>query len=304
MPSAGRRESDHERPSGHRRKRLLPSPAMAVAMLALCLAVGGVAVAAIPGPGGVIKACYRDAPGGQRPLSIVDTDAECPSPFVLLPLNQQGPAGPQGPGGPQGVAGPAGPAGPAGVTTLYSAPPIATSNKVIGLKANEVRKVAALNLPAGAFLVTAKASVHLSDSDTAPWKNLDKEYRLYGQAFGACELWIVGPGQPVLGDKADLRIDRYVRYSLGGGAKPILGPQIVNHMFSEGTVALMHAASVSAVSKVELRCTGGAGIVELSHVKLVALPAAGLSVGQLNAITLKPPTTVQPVKPVKRKKPS
>jgi hypothetical protein len=63
MEPAGPRPFAPERRRRRPRHSLLPSPAMAVAMLALSVALGGVAVAAIPGPGGVIKGCYRDAAG-------------------------------------------------------------------------------------------------------------------------------------------------------------------------------------------------------------------------------------------------
>src|SRR5262245_52168000 len=44
----------------------LPSPAMAVAVLALTLAGTGAAVAAIPSAGGTIDACYRSSDGQLR----------------------------------------------------------------------------------------------------------------------------------------------------------------------------------------------------------------------------------------------
>lgn len=69
----------------------LPSPSMAVALLALVLAAGGVAVASIPGPDGSIKACVAD--GGRigigselspyavpkGTLRVVDSGASCGS---------------------------------------------------------------------------------------------------------------------------------------------------------------------------------------------------------------------------------
>jgi hypothetical protein len=47
-----------------------PSPAMAVASIALFLAVGGVAAASIPDASGVVHVCYQKSGGGLR---IVDT---------------------------------------------------------------------------------------------------------------------------------------------------------------------------------------------------------------------------------------
>jgi hypothetical protein len=51
-------------------RRFRPSPAMAVASIALFLAVGGVAAASIPGRGGVVHICYQKSGGGLR---IIDT---------------------------------------------------------------------------------------------------------------------------------------------------------------------------------------------------------------------------------------
>ncbi len=47
-----------------------PSPAMVVAVIALLVALGGVAAASIPGKGGVISACYLKTGGSLR---VVDT---------------------------------------------------------------------------------------------------------------------------------------------------------------------------------------------------------------------------------------
>jgi hypothetical protein len=72
-------------------KPSLPSPSMVVALLALVLAAGGVAVASIPGPDGAVRACV--ATSGQigvgSPLTpyavpkgsvrIIDSDASCGS---------------------------------------------------------------------------------------------------------------------------------------------------------------------------------------------------------------------------------
>ncbi len=51
----------------------------------------------------------------------------------------------------------------------------------------------------------------------------------------------------------------------------------------------MHAAELGTEGSVELRCLKTEGAVELSHVKLVALPVAGLAVGPQPTLTLKKP---------------
>lgn len=102
-----------------RRFRLRLSPALVVAVLALILALGGAAVAAIPDSSGVIHGCYKTNKGTLR---VIDTDKgqTCSKSETPLSWNQtgprgaQGPAGPAGPQGPQGATGAQGPAGPAG----------------------------------------------------------------------------------------------------------------------------------------------------------------------------------------------
>jgi hypothetical protein len=75
----------------HRR----PSAALIVAMLALVVALGGVAIASIPSSDGTIHGCYN----GQGQLRVIDTEsgASCVPGETALNWNQTGPAGPPGP---------------------------------------------------------------------------------------------------------------------------------------------------------------------------------------------------------------
>jgi hypothetical protein len=74
------------------------SPSMVVALLALVIAIGGVAVASIPGPGGVIKGCYNNTTGTLR---VIDSAAACDTRVeTALSWNQTGPKGAQGAPGP------------------------------------------------------------------------------------------------------------------------------------------------------------------------------------------------------------
>jgi len=104
------------------RSRLLVG-AVATAALGGLLAVP--ALASIPGPGGVISACYQRSTGKLRvidPTSARHSMRACHPDEVPLQWNQsggvgsQGPAGPAGPQGPAGATGPAGPVGPTGAT--------------------------------------------------------------------------------------------------------------------------------------------------------------------------------------------
>src|SRR3954471_10195424 len=93
-----------------------------VVLSAAALAVGlgsvGVAMATIPGSGGVISACYKTKKGNVR---VIDsTSGSCVAGESPLTWNSTGPQGPQGgPGGP-GPQGPVGPAGPTGSTGISS----------------------------------------------------------------------------------------------------------------------------------------------------------------------------------------
>lgn len=112
----------------------------AASIVALGLAVAGVAVGAIPGAGGVISACYDKQSGQTRIYDAAGgTPKSCGRTETAISWNQQGPkgdTGPQGPTGPegpqgaqgvqgiqglQGTQGETGPAGPAGTSMGFSA---------------------------------------------------------------------------------------------------------------------------------------------------------------------------------------
>ena len=106
-----------------RRRDLLAAAAGAIVATALA---GGVAWAAIPGPGGVIQGCYKENNG---PLRVVDVGSDCGPSELALSWNQVGPQGPSGPPGaqgpsgeqgPSGADGPSGPPGPAGTALAYA----------------------------------------------------------------------------------------------------------------------------------------------------------------------------------------
>jgi len=54
-------------------RKLRPSPAMAVAIAALVVAIGGAAFASIPGPDGAVKSCYSNANGALRVIDSAQT---------------------------------------------------------------------------------------------------------------------------------------------------------------------------------------------------------------------------------------
>ena len=91
-----------------------PSPAMVVAVIALLVALGGVAAASIPGKGGVISACYLKTGGSLRVFDTSKPGASgrCHQNERTLTWNRQGPQGIRGQQGIQGVKGNTGPPGP------------------------------------------------------------------------------------------------------------------------------------------------------------------------------------------------
>jgi hypothetical protein len=84
-----------------------------IAGLCLALLFGTVALAAIPGAGGVISGCYDKKEGNLR---VIDAQAgkKCERSEAALIWNQTGPQGPQGLPGAQGPAGGPGPKGDKG----------------------------------------------------------------------------------------------------------------------------------------------------------------------------------------------
>jgi hypothetical protein len=67
-----------------------PSPATAIAVAALAVALGGVAYATIPDSNGTIHGCYQKGNGNLR---VVESSSDCRSSEQALDWNQQGPPG-------------------------------------------------------------------------------------------------------------------------------------------------------------------------------------------------------------------
>ena len=77
------------------RYALTSSPAIAVYTVGVVAAFfGGYAAASIPGPTGVIDACY--ATKSPHTLRVIDSTQKCPSGTTALNWNAQGPPGPGG----------------------------------------------------------------------------------------------------------------------------------------------------------------------------------------------------------------
>lgn len=78
----------------------LPSPALALSTIAVVLAAGGFAVAAIPDGNGKVNACYSKKTGALRVVS--SSKKKCRRGERKLSWSQKGPAGPTGPKGASG----------------------------------------------------------------------------------------------------------------------------------------------------------------------------------------------------------
>jgi hypothetical protein len=144
------------------------SPAMVVAVLALVVAIGGVAAASIPGADGVIKGCYdpTGGAGGRHVLMVVDASADCTAPNVVLPFNQQGPPGVPGAKGANGLS------------TVYTTLPLVPKYGIpVGKK---VRTIARLSVPGGKYLVIAKATV-----DAGTWGDFSLYEDKYNKIYSA-----------------------------------------------------------------------------------------------------------------------
>lgn len=129
----------HQRSEANRR----PTPGAVIGSIALLVALGSAASAAIPGPDGSITACRSKSsgllrvikpgercrprevklawnqagrPGPAGPAGAPGQPGNAGPPGKPGPAGPMGEAGPKGEAGPQGVAGPTGPSGPAGPT--------------------------------------------------------------------------------------------------------------------------------------------------------------------------------------------
>jgi hypothetical protein len=146
------------------------------------LGVGSVAVAAVPAADGVITGC-RSLIGGALRVIDAEAGATCKSTEQKLTWNQTGPRGLAGPQGPQGVAGqqglpgptgaegptgprgepgPAGPGGtPGGLSDVY------TASGSTSIDGSNYTVIAALNLPAGKYLVNGWGMSHNQQAQSA-----------------------------------------------------------------------------------------------------------------------------------------
>jgi hypothetical protein len=82
-----------------------PAPGTVLGVVALVVACGGLAVAAVPGPSGVIRGCYSRSTGALR---VLRKATKCKHGERPLSWNQQGPPGADGARGSDGAPGASG----------------------------------------------------------------------------------------------------------------------------------------------------------------------------------------------------
>jgi hypothetical protein len=246
-----------------------PTAPLVISVLALVAALGGVAYSAIPDPVGVIHGCRENVNGVLR---VIDTGAgqACdPARETALNWSQQGPAGATG------VQGPAGPQGPPGQ------PPAFTKSVVKATVPDNVGfvEVARLNVPAGRYVVIAKAVALVAGSKTL------------GVTAAGCLLKVGAAGlhgQLAAEQASDLSSANLVTGNGVGSATATLVTTVANEFAPRGTLAKPGAIS--------LRCSPG--VIPSNDVTFVQIRVTAVRVAELpELLTVK----VLPPKPAKRK---
>jgi hypothetical protein len=204
-----------------RRFRLQPSPALAVSIIALAVALGGAAYANIPDSNGVVHSCYQVNGQGQvdggatlrliDPTNGGDGGTACKKNEKALNFNQTGPtgaqgttgaSGSQGPTGGQGPTGDQGPTGPAGPSHAYTAQND-TKTEVSYGRSVFPNSIVSVKVPAGSYVVLATGTIR----DTEQLKEVSR---------GACDL--VGGSGTIQHEEWAARDQTYESYSLAGAA--------------------------------------------------------------------------------------
>jgi hypothetical protein len=201
-----------------------PSPAMVVATVALFIALGGGAYAAVGNPfvgnRATIEGCVKNGV-----LDVVKAGKHCPRGSTPLPFNEVGPQGnqglqgiqgPQGPQGSQGSAGPKGDQGPPGpqgpgATSFFTTVAQGAGRTTLATLANGVTLTGTCtSLPTVTLDVVTTASSHLlqlsgigvSDGTLVPESSFDADTDVTVNAAGSASLQVLA---------------RAVDFSLSGG---------------------------------------------------------------------------------------
>ena len=226
-----------QRVGSHARRNVVAYLALGVALGA----AGGVAYSSIPDPQGVIHGCYNNARGAVR---VIDTGGSgvCEAGETALDWNQRGQPGP---------------AGPPGAALTYGK---SASGPVALPSPGQVKTIATVSVPAGAYAIFAKIEGSLTvpsfacapGTDVIYCNLLHNERRLASTAFGC----IVKAGA-----ESDL-----ARANLIAGA---------NALFAVDTVGaeLLHTFE-GPLNTISLRCLqygGGKWPVRVANARLIAM---------------------------------
>jgi hypothetical protein len=246
-----------------------PTAPLVLSVLALVAALGGVAYSAIPDPMGVIHGCRENTDGVLRAIDT-GTGQTCDlSRETVLNWSQQGPAGPAGA---QGAQGPQGPPGQ---------PPAFTKSVIKATVPDNVGfvEVARLNVPAGRYVVIAKAVALVAGSKTL------------GVTAAGCLLKVGAGGLngALAAEQAsDLASATLVTGNGLGSATATLVTTVANEFAPRGTLAKPGAIS--------LRCQPG--VIPSNDITFVQIRVTAIRVAELpELLTFK----VIPPKPAKRK---
>jgi hypothetical protein len=253
-----------------------PTAAFVLSALALTVALGGVAYSAIPDPMGVIHGCYMNA---GRTLRVIDSTESCPTNETALNWSQQGPAGPAGATGPAGAQGPEGPPGQ---------PPAFTKSVLKVTVPDNIGfvEVARLNVPAGRYVVIAKAIAFATGSKTL------------GVTAGGCVLKVGAAGlngKLAVEQGSDLSTANLVTGNGVGVATATLVTTLANDFAPRGTLAKPGAIS--------LRCQPGvvpSQDVDFRDIRIAAIRVAELP--ELLTFKVVSPKPVPKIKAVAKKK--
>lgn len=250
-----------------------PTAPLVLSVLALVAALGGVAYSAIPDPMGVIHGCYTNQ---GRTLRVIDSAESCLGSETALNWSQQGPAGPAGAQGPEGPQGPPG------------QPPAFTKSVIKATVPDNVGfvEVARLNVPAGRYVVIAKAVALVAGSKTL------------GVTAAGCLLRVGAAGlngQLAAEQASDLASATLVTGNGVGAATATLVTTVANEFAPRGTLAKPGAIS--------LRCQPGvipSNDVTFAQIRLTAIRVAELP--ELLTVKVIPPKPMRKAKAVIKRK--
>jgi hypothetical protein len=252
-----------------------PTAPFVLSALALTVALGGVAYSAIPDPMGVIHGCYMNQ--SSRTLRVIDSAESCsPTTETALNWNEQGPAGPAGAQGPEGPQGPPG------------QPPAFTKSVIKVTVPDNVGfvEVARLNVPAGRYVVIAKAVALVPGS------------KILGVSAAGCLLRVGAAGlngQLVSEQASDVSSANLVTGNGVGVATATLVTTVANEFAPRGPLAKPGAIS--------LRCQPG--VIPSNDLTFVDIRVTAIRVAELpELVTFKvlPPKPVPKIKAVAKKK--